>query len=331
MLLDSSVAIPFLCEQLFGKVEEYIFALSGQAVVTFQKLQATCVMLQGYIEECAAHLIQAFRYEAVEAVPELANSLRLSENAFVAYYHAWQAQGKGVSVTLVAFLESFSRKAQAASRLTSLPEATRSIMPEIQTLLNEYKVSYNSLRHGSTERYGALQKAFDLECISSGRSRPTVLRTHDVDALMHLAVSTEQKSESWMALSWDKSFVAASRNDLPAAFAITPESAIDFAQPCQKLSETQLCALSHRIAATTPSVDELTARIIDKLMSLHPEKLRDAEFRKQLLDFRDEATTRMPSEGGERLHSWVDGETSDFFKRHDLNPDKPLTSRSADS
>lgn len=83
-----------MCEQLFGKVEDYIFALSGQAVVTFQSLQAACIILQGYIEECAAHLIQAFRYEAVENTPELANSLRLSENAFVAYYHAWRAQGK---------------------------------------------------------------------------------------------------------------------------------------------------------------------------------------------------------------------------------------------
>jgi hypothetical protein len=44
------------------------------------------------------------------------------------------------------------------------------------------------------------------------------------------------------------------------------------------------------LAAASPSVDDLTAKIIDRVATLNPEKLHDGAFRKELLDFRDEGS-----------------------------------------
>ena len=46
------------------------------------------------------------------------------------------------------------------------------------------------------------------------------------------------------------------------------------------------------MAAASPSVDDLTAKIIDRVATLNPEKLHDGAFRKELLDFRDEGFRR---------------------------------------
>ena len=46
------------------------------------------------------------------------------------------------------------------------------------------------------------------------------------------------------------------------------------------------------MAAASPSVDDLTAKIIDRVATLNPEKLHDGAFRKELLDFRDEGIRR---------------------------------------
>ena len=48
-----------------------------------------------------------------------------------------------------------------------------------------------------------------MACIETGRDRHPILREHDVDALAHLASSTEDKAESWMMLTWDKTFMDA--------------------------------------------------------------------------------------------------------------------------
>src|SRR5690606_15033316 len=110
--------------------------------------------------------------------------------------------------SLTKFLCSFSSKSlKASTQFRDLREASRSIMPDIQKLLNDYDIAYTKERRVSVSRYGSLQKAFDEACINSKRDRHPILREHDVYALQHLAGSTEQENESWIMLTWDKTFI----------------------------------------------------------------------------------------------------------------------------
>ena len=325
VLIDSSVAIPFLCEKLNEVSSTYLFSLSGNAVCLFQSLKSSCSMLSGHVEECAAHLIQAYRYEPVESDKGLVAALRSSENAFVAYYGALKMEGHAEGQNLLQFLNSFSRRAAAAARdLHDLRQAARAVMPELQDLLNTYQLPCYPPRRVSFDRFGTLQKSFDVTCIETGKDRHPILREHDVEALAHLAGSTEQKGESWMMLTWDKTFIQVAQRDLPSAFVVSPEMAMDFAQPCRRLSDTQWCALAHRLAKVTSPSDELTARILDQVAHLNPDKLRDAAFRKHLLEFRDQALRMMPTDDDAKFHSWVEGQAKAFLKKHDVQQAEQL-------
>jgi len=303
VLVDSSVAIPFLCEQLNGASATYHFSLSGNAVRLSQELKSACCMIAGHVEECAAHLIHAYRYEPIQSDAELASALRLSENAFIAYYGALKIEGRVGEQTLPQFLSA--------------------LMPEIQDLLNTYHVPCRPARHLSLDRFGVLQKAFDNACIETGRDRHPILREHDVDALSHLARSTESESESWMMLTWDKTFINVAQKELPSAFVVSPEMAMDFAQTCRRLSDTQWCALAHRLAKISSPSDELTARILDQVAKLSPDKLRDAAFRKHLLDFRDQALQTLPTDDEAKFHAAVEGQVKVFLKEQNLSKDAP--------
>lgn len=332
-LIDSSVAIPFICEQLHGTADTYIYQLSGNSVRLMQTLKSACKMISGHIEECAAHLIQAFRYDFIEEAPDFLSAIRASENAFIAYYGALRAEGRLQNESLTKFLCSFSSKSfKASTQFQDLREASRSIMPDIQKLLNDYGIAYTKERRVSVSRYGSLQKAFDEACIKSKRDRHPILREHDVYALQHLAGSTEQENESWIMLTWDKTFIEVAHDNLPGAFVISPEGAIDFAQPCRKLSDTQWCSLAHKLARVTSPADDLTARIIDKVTKLVPGKLRDADFRRNIMQFREEALNSLPSENHTEFHGWIEGKAAAFIHELKLSdPVKPLSSKREES
>jgi hypothetical protein len=326
VLVDSSVAIPFLCEQLNEASATYHFSLSGNAVRLFQELKSACCMIAGHVEECAAHLINAYRYEPVQSDKDLASALRLSENAFIAYYGALKAEGRVGEQTLPQFLAAFSRRAASAAReFSDVRQAARAVMPEIQDLLNAYHVPCRAARHLSLDRFGALQKSFDNACIETGRDRHPILREHDVDALAHLGRSTESEGESWMMLTWDKTFIHVAQRELPSAFVVSPEMAMDFAQTCRRLSDTQWCALAHRLAKISSPSDELTARILDQVTRLNPDKLRDASFRKQLLDFRDQALQTLPTDDDTKFHAWVEGQAKTFLKEQNVTRSEPAS------
>ncbi len=319
ILIDSSVAIPFLCEQLNETSETYHFALSGNAVRTFQDLNSHCFITAGHLEECAAHLIQAYRYQPVETDKDLLKALRLSENAFIAYFGSLKEEGKLKDQTLPQFLAAFSRRAVSAARESDLRKAARAAMPEIQSLLTMYNVSpCRPERKSVLTRFGELQRAFDLACLETGRDRQPILREHDVDALAHAARSTENEDESWMMLTWDKTFIHVAEKELPLAFVVSPEMAMDFAQPCRRLSDTQLCALAHRLARISSPSDELAARILDQVTRLDPEKLKDAIFRRHLLEFREQAIQSLPTDDDSKFHAWIEGQASMFLKQQNI-------------
>lgn len=319
VLVDSSVAIPCLCERLHEPSKTYHFSLSGNAVSLFQELGTSCWMLPGHVEECAAHLIQAYRYEPVESDNDLVKAFRASENAFIAYYGALKDEGSAGNQTLLQFLAAFSRRAAPAAReFSDLRQAARVVMPEIQDLLKHYLISNRFARQAPLDRFQALQKAFDKACYASGKDRQPILREHDVEALAHIASSTENKGESWMMLTWDKTFIQVGHSELPSAFIVSPEMAMDFAQPCRRLSDTQWCALAHRLARITSPSDELTARILDNVARMNPGKFTDASFRAQLLQYRDQALETLPLDTYADYHCWIEDHARAFLKQQQI-------------
>lgn len=327
--VDSSVAIPFLCEEMNELAKSYHFAVSGSAVRELQELKSKCCITSGHLEECAAHLIHAYRYQPASEDGGLANALRLSENAFIAYFGTLKSEGLLQEESLQQFLSAFSSRAASANRASEdVRQAARAVMPEIQELLTHYGVlPCRPERRVSPDRFGALQKAFDLACLDAGRSRHPILREHDVYALAHLAGSTENEDESWVMLTWDKTFTHVAQNEITKAFVLSPAAAVDFAQPFRKLTDTQLCSLAHRLAKIASPADELAAHMLDRVTRLNPDKLNDAAFRRQLLEFRDQALKSLPTDDDAKFHGWLEGQTIEFLKQENITaPGEKLSS-----
>jgi len=322
LLLDASVAIPFLCASRTESVDEYLYALSSRAVETLRGLGADAYISDGHLEECASHLLRAFRYESIEADSDFTEALSQSDNAFIAFYYALKNEGRKTPPSLNQFLEIFSSR--AFSRLQqSKPwkDIVRLVMPDMQEAFNDYGVLFQSMSRTLPERKGEMEKAHDWMILENNRTKSDILRRHDIEALGHIEARANQARESWILLTWDKLLINLAHQELNKSWVISPEVAMDFAQPCRKLSETQWSTLAHRLARISSPRDSLTARIIDQVARLRHERLHDWEFKQDIRVFREEALTRLPEQGMD-LHQWIETETTEFLSRHDINQER---------
>ena len=319
IMLDTSVAIPYLCACLTQPIEGYFFALSYRAIEALRGLGAVARISPGYLEECAAHLLQAFRYEPLSDEADFEGALRESENAFVSFYYALRKESPRAPKSLQQFLNIFCSDAvQLLRRPESWSTLVRHAMPDLQAALGDYGVVVTQISRLSRNRRDALEKTHDWAILSDGHSKPPVLRRHDVDCLGHLEIRTTEEHESWMLLTWDKALMRTARDALERSWVVSPEVAMDFTQPCRQLSETQWCTLAHRLARVTNPGDLLTARIIDQLARAKYERLQDWEFKQAIRSFRDRALSRLPLAGEAKQQGWIDSETAKFMAEHSI-------------
>jgi hypothetical protein len=321
ILLDASVAIPLLCALRTEPVETYLFALSSRAVDLLHGLGAQLKLSPGHLEECAAHLLRATLYEPIESDPDFSAALKQSENAYVAFYYALRAERRGAPDSLQRFLSVFVRNiVQISQNYGNNTTAVRMVMPDLQGAFSEYSVIVEQSERIPQLRYEAIGKVHDLILAEEGREKSPRLRSHDISALAHLEASFLTKHESWMLLTWDRVVIRVGGSELQGSWVVSPEIAMDFAQPCRRITETQWCSLAHRIARISDPGETLTARILDEIVRLRHELLQDWQFKDELRRFRDEAVQRAPVGEDNRLQAWVEQEASAFIASRQIEP-----------
>lgn len=320
ILLDASVAIPVLCSRRTEHVDSYLFALSSRAADLLETLGATLILSPGYLEECASHLLRATRYEPVEIDTEFSGALSQSENAFVSYYYALRQEGRRAPDSLRRFLSIFVENITEIARRSN---DARAVMPDVQGAFSDYGIAVDQLQRAPRLRFEALLKAHDLVLDSEGREKAPVLRRHDVAALAHVDSAFTTKREAWMLLTWDRALIRVGAVELRGAWVLSPVLAMQFAQPCRRLSDAEWSSLAHKIARISDPKETLTARILDEIVKLRHELLQDWEFRDELRRFRNEAALRAPIGDEMRIQQWVDKETAAFVASRNLKPETP--------
>jgi hypothetical protein len=315
VLLDASVAIPLLCTRLTEYVDKYLYAVSSRSVDVLLSLGVTCFIAPGHLEECASHLLRALRYQPLEERSEFSAALRFSENAFVAFYYALKAEGRRAPPSLDVFLRSISRSAPYAARnARRWSDAVTQVMPDLQVAFAQYNVHIQHLDRVARDRYDVLQRAHDLILIAEHRKKSDLLRIHDLHVLAHLDARTLTHDEPWLFLTWDKTMMGVAKRELQRGWIVSPEVAMDFAQPCRNLSETQWSSLAHKLAKVSSPSESLTARIIDNVARLRGDLLQDWEFLNDIAQFRDEALDRVPTNADTDLQSWIERESDTFLR-----------------
>lgn len=315
VLLDASVAIPLLCARRTESVHNYLFALSSRAVDVVSELGAKIRLSPGHLEECAAHLLGAVNYQPIQQDEDFSLALKHSDNAFVSYFYALRHEGRRAPKSLEQFLGVFSRNAVGLARNTGRSSsAVRAVMPDLQSAFSEYGVLVDQMERVSRLRFEAISRAHDLVLAEEHREKPIVLRKHDLSALTHIDGRVTAYRESWMFLTWDRVVIRAGAKELSNSWVVSPEVAIDFAQSCRRLSESQWCSLAHKIARISDPRETLTARILDMVVRFRHELLHDWEFKDMVRQFRDEAVQRAPVGDETRLQAWIEREATEFIK-----------------
>ena len=107
VILDASVAIPYLCSSLFSPSSGRFSVGSKETVKILKKEGSKLVIPYHYLNECASHLVTAHNY--CKNLKEFENDFAYSRNGYVAHYYQLKLAGGKIPTSLKDYLSFFSR------------------------------------------------------------------------------------------------------------------------------------------------------------------------------------------------------------------------------
>ncbi len=289
VILDASVAIPFLSASLFAPTYGRFSRGSNECIKTLRELSATLSLPWVYLNECASHLVRATWY--CRNLEELEDSLAHSQNGFVAHYYQLKQSGKSAPNTLMEFIHSI---APAAAATTGDPATSvRNVMSELQPLFKDYRVEYEDIARIPEHHSKDIEVAYSHALESLRRKKSANLVDHDVKVLGHLKRCISERSDNLMCLTWDGVMIKVGVEMPDCGWVVSPQEASDIVQPRLSLSKGRMTSLAHSVARTMERPAKLGARIVDRIVQLSEDRLDDWQFRKRIRTFRDEAISRI--------------------------------------
>lgn len=280
--LDASVAIPFLCSSLFTPTRGRYSHGVSECIKILKNVGAKLVIPHNYINEIASHLLEAYKYPEM---PEFKDALRYSSNGFVAFYYELIDVGEEVPDTLREFLDQFASLHQNAS--------VKSIMVHVQRLLEDYGVIFEWIDNAMHSNNREIETTFIFKLKELKRDKRPLLLEHDVQVLSHITNRISQHREIRMCLTWDASMIAVGRELGTCGWIVSPDEASDIVQSRLPLSGEKLVSLAVSLAKAQEKPSVLGANIIDRVVAMASENLKDWQFRKRLKEFQEEALQRI--------------------------------------
>lgn len=310
--LDASVAIPYLCASLFGPTHGRFSLGANECLRTLRRLNAQLVMPYFYINETAAHLLLALNTPEGE---QYAKAAEHSQNGFVAHYFQLKNSGAPIPATLPEFISVFSKTAVKGNG--DRRERARLIMPDIQAVLQEYGVRFESIQifPEGTPRYRKYRKPAEESFVhlldQQQRSRRQNLISHDVSVLAFARKRVMENGDARMCVTWDRTMIAVAAEIGDSGWIVTPNEASDLVQSSVDFVDTQLTSLAHALAKVKRTPDEIGASILDRIANLSSAKLQDWQFRQEFDAFYQAVMDRIAKDP--QSTGWVDTEVEAFL------------------
>jgi len=313
VMLDASVAIPYLCAALYTPITDRFFEGTHRTIKALLSLDSKITISNYYINECASHLLQALDYINLD---QFEDSLCYSENAYISNYFQLKRLNVNVPENLkdyIAFFAPASKKKDP-----DINRWIRKVMTELQSLLTQYSVEFEFIPNLSDEYRKDFEEEYDFILHERKLKKKKVLLDHDVFALGHSKRQVVEESEHRMILTWDRIMIEVGQKMKDCGWIVSPDIASDFLQPYRPLNEKHFCHLAHAIAKTQAKPLEVSARIIDKVVSHASQKLQDWEFVIKLEQFRKNLLERVDFSKREYFN-WVDTEIEKFLHKEGVS------------
>lgn len=306
VFFDSSVLIPMLCGLVFkpavdrsGNSARLLFELMGEH-------HFSGVVPVVYVEEVAAHLIEACRDYA--AILQEGEGIHGSDNAFVSHFSSCRER-EGITfeeyvMTFGVRLEKIKPDMSDALFYTIRDKA----MIEITSLLERYSLEVAETRQFTASAlkrvYGALEVA--------GIGRPEVLVKHDAAVVSSLSGNQFPSDQAKILCTWDKIHHDVNPDGDWGYIVMNPFATIDlFAIAKGKHTNYPLSTLLDFMKIQTEDSRALADKIWDSIASYEKGGLSDArllsmarKFKEKFLDEKAEAKEIAPEDISKAWMAW---------------------------
>lgn len=289
VIIDPSVAMPMLCVREHGNVRHKFFETAAQVLAQVELWQSDVKLPAVYLEEMAAHLIDAWDNYAALVAEE--SELRGSTNSFVSHFAALRAEGSlHGSINFDAYVASFGLV--PALRSGDYRARRSAVMQRLRTAMSRLGITTVDA-HASPDARRLVEQnlAYLFNAPHPSRrepDRPRILVDHDAEVLAWLDGLPLAPTRARIVCSWDRIIFRYHHAYEPTWDAFDPLTLGDTLALMHPDPEAPLASIG-AIASELAGEDvELAARIWDALAEIEKGALADAVLRKQARAFKDD-------------------------------------------
>jgi len=316
ILIEPSVAIPYICSQLYTGSEDREFNLCVQGVRRAIELDASPSIPYFYVKECAGHILLARKYCDIQFNED---EMIFSQNAFIAHYFSLKQRGIRVPNTLIEYLSTYSPNIRVCR--DDNQQWTRAVMTDVQSILNRAGITIVEVPFYDANSY----KEVEIElsnCMQNRQiNRPYSLLKHDVLALKFVSDSVIKDGSHWVILTRDNLLIAFARSAISQGWITNPKNFLNVSEVSKPLSESRRISLVHSFATFSEKTLAAGARIIDKVVSYASIEMQNGEFKQDFENFKRNVieTTDFNLSNYNDL---IDIRTDEFLKKRGLSCDE---------
>jgi hypothetical protein len=282
VVLDTSVAMPMLCNLLYSPANQQYFVASQHLYEQLLVHGISMVLPSYYLEEIASHPIDAHRdyREIIDMDPDL----RGSTNAFVAHYVAMKQVEPHTIGLFGSYLEAFGLDEKLAH--SDFYVARDAVMRRLQSLLGQYHIRVEGLRAGASARRQAEEAILEAQR-DGGFSRPKVLLDHDAETLGWLFGRESDAQIAYVLCTWDRLHFQVRKSRSAEWDALDPVALGDILSLAAPEGHEVHLASAWVLALRFSDEDATRgAEVWDTLIRIEKGHLRDATLREQARTFK---------------------------------------------
>ena len=315
ILVEPSVAIPWICSQLYHGFVNRSFDIAKKSVTRAKKLGSKLYLPYYYINECASHLVSARSYVNIDSIG-LEDELCYSPNAYIANYFSLKKQNERVPETLLEYLKTFSSSIQV-ERL-DYKDWVRSVMTDIQSLLTKSGIEFIQIPFYESGYCSYFETEYAYSLMQKSKKKPKGLIDHDVWALQFTHDEVKDKQKHWAILTFDKSMADVAKKSEYSGWVITPDRYLDLTVGTQSISESQYASLVHSLASSSEKTLSMGARIIDKVVTYASDKMQNWEFKQDFDLFKRNTLSSVDVDSSSENYD-IDSKIDEFLAKHGVS------------
>ncbi|MFC4817540.1 hypothetical protein [Flavobacterium sp. GCM10023249] len=315
IILEPSVALPYLCSLLYASNNNRFFKTTVKSVNQAKEQDSLLYMPYYYFNECAGHLLTARKYIGFE---DQNKELEFSNNAFISNYFHLKNKGEKVPNTISEYLSTFSTAVK--TERSDVKSWVRSIMTDLQSIFTSNGIEFIDTPHFEEEDLQEIKYHYN-DILEEARIKKKIhLFNNDIYTLKATNERIVKNGETWVILTNDRSLVNFSKTEYFKGWIANPYKFLQITELSKPMSESKLVSLVHSVATFSDRTLSLGARIIDRLINLTSTNIQNYELKLEIERFKQETIESINLEDS-NIFDIIDSKTDEFIVKHGLNND----------